>query len=225
MTNFESKILSNRKISFEKLLSFGFTEEKNRYTYRSALLNNQFDIIIEITQSGELKTKIVDAQTKDEYTLIHVRSASGEFVGKVREEYEALLNTIIEKCTSKEVFKSNDAKKIIQYIQEKYNDEPEFLWTKFPTNAIFRNKENAKWYAALLNLPKHKIGLEGEGNIDILDLRSDPTSILSLVDGKKILPGYHMSKKSWFTIPLNESIPIKEIYSYIDLSYQIIKNK
>ena len=38
-----------------------------------------------------------------------------------------------------------------------YCDELEFLWQKFPDNAVWRRKDNKKWYGALLTVSKEKL--------------------------------------------------------------------
>ncbi len=82
-----------------------------------------------------LTTKVVENSTQDEY-ILHLTNATGEFVGKIRTEYERLLNDVMEKCFDKDIFKSKQAKEIISYITNKYGDELEYLWPKFPKNAI-----------------------------------------------------------------------------------------
>lgn len=49
------------------------------------------------------------------------------------------------------VFKSVYAKELIEYVCSTYGDELEFLWQKFPDNAIWRRKDTGKWYGALLH--------------------------------------------------------------------------
>lgn len=119
------------------------------------------------------------------------------------------------------IFKSKQAKQIIKYVKEKYNDELEFLWTKFPKYAIFRHKENKKWYALLIALEKNKLGIEGDKIVDIIVLQNKRENIMNLIDNEKYFAGYHMNKRNWFTIKLDDSIPIKEIYDFIDESYNI----
>lgn len=87
---------------------------------------------------------------------------------------------------------------------------------------MFRQKVNRKWFAALLmQTPKRRLGLEGGGGVDILDLKCDPRLIGSLLDGKRYLPGYHMNKEHWITLLLDGSIPLEEIYGQIDMSYNL----
>lgn len=119
------------------------------------------------------------------------------------------------------LFKSEYSKLVIEYVRKKYNDELQFCGRNFPDNAVFRRKDSNKWYAALLILQKHKLGLKEDGIVEIIDLRIKPEELISLIDNKKYFPGYHMNKKHWFTICLDGSVPIEEIFSHIDKSYTL----
>lgn len=214
---------SNKKMNIEKLLSFGFISDGNGYKYNSTIFDGQFEIVVNISKDGKVKADVIDCLTGEVYVLVKVPQATGAYVGKIRTEYEKLLSTIAHQCFNRDVFKSEHAKEIISYIKNKYDDELEFLWDKFPKNAIFRRKDNRKWYATLSNLPQHKIGLTGEENIDIISLRGDTKFVETIIDGKKYFLGYHMNKKHWFTICLNGSISKKEICNLIDESYKLTK--
>ena len=146
------KLLENRKINFKKLLEYGFIEKGNQYEYKTTLIENEFDIIVTFSKDSKLDTKVIDLMSNDEYLLVKVSDATGEYVGKVREECTKKIVDIINKCFEIEVFKSEQAKQVIKYIKEKYENEPEFLWAKFAGNAVFRHKENNKWYGALLKV-------------------------------------------------------------------------
>ena len=122
-------------------------------------------------------------------------------------------------------FNSPGINKVLRYVKKKYGTEPEFLWARFPNNAILRHKNSSKWYAAVLIVPKQKLGIAGEGSIDILDLKCDPVLIGSLIDRKSIFPGYHMNKEHWITVLLDGSIRDKEVFGLIDLSYDITEGK
>jgi predicted DNA-binding protein (MmcQ/YjbR family) len=76
-------------------------------------------------------------------------------------------------------------------------------------------KVNGKIFA-LVNL---------EGNLSI-NLKCDPAFAIELRERfSSVTPGYHMNKKHWNTVMLNGSIPYKEVFSWIDHSYDLIKNK
>ncbi len=215
--------LKNKIINHNKLLEYGFKKEQNKYLYKEKICNNQFEIIIEVLNNN-MTSKILDAINKEEYILVDIKDITGEFVGKVREEYDSLIQDIIDKCTSMNVFKSSEAKGIIRYIKNKYQDELEYLWEKFPKNAIWRNKQNNKWYGVILTIDENKLGIKGEQKIEIIDLRYPKDDIKNIVDNKKIFKGYHMNKNNWITIKLDGSVTLKEIYNLIDISYNISLN-
>lgn len=119
------------------------------------------------------------------------------------------------------VFKSADSKTIINYISERYDTVPEFLWEKTPECAVFRHKKTNKWFGALISVKKKNLGIAGEGNAEILDLKCDPILIGTLIDGNRFLPGYHMNKEHWITLMLDSSIPECEICDLIDMSFEL----
>lgn len=212
-------LLKNRKINVKKLLEYGFIERENQYEYRTTLIENEFDIIVTFSKDRKLDAKVIDVMSNDEYLLVKVLDATGEYVGKVREAYRNKLSEIFIKCSEAEVFKSSQAKQVITYVKEKYGDEPEFLWAKFAGNAVFRHKESKKWYGVLLTVSKSKLGLESKEKVEIIDLKILPEDSEKLVDNEKYFLGYHMNKKHWFTIILDGSVPIERIFEFIDESY------
>lgn len=214
-------VFKRRRIKSERLLPFGFTRRKNAYTYSTPLMGGQFAMTVAVARDGKVSAEVRDAISKEPYVLHRVAGAKGAFAGAVREEYEAVLAAIAAACFEPDVFKSDGARRVIRHIGKKYGDEPEFLWERFPDNAIFRRRDNEKWYAALLTVKKGKLGLDGDDSIEIIDLRGRPEQIPALVDGKKYFPGYHMNKKHWFTMCFDRSVPAREMYARIDESYAL----
>ena len=215
-----SNQFKNKTIDFNKLIQYGFTKNDNQYVYKTTICDGFFEMIVIISNDSKT-SKIIDAMNDEEYIMVEIQDSVGEFVGKVRQEYENKLNDIINKCTYKDVFKSKQAKEVIEYIKNKYNDDLEFLWEKFDDNAIWRNKKNNKWYGLLVTLSERKIGIESDKVINMIILRYQPENIENIIDNKLVYPGYHMNKRSWITIKLDDTMKIEKIYSYIDNSYDI----
>ena len=114
---------------------------------------------------------------------------------------------------------------IISFIKEAFDITEEHLWLTFPDYIVFRNKKNKKWFAIIMDIEKSTLGLDGEGKVDIIDLKCDPILIGSLLRNKGYLPAYHMSKKSWITVLLDGSVSDEELKDLICLSYEIIEKK
>ncbi len=114
---------------------------------------------------------------------------------------------------------------VIQYINTEFDTEGERLWSKYPDYLVFRNRKNKKWFAIIMDIEKSRLGLPGEGKIDIINLKCDPMLIGSLLCNKGYLPAYHMNKQYWISLVLDGSVNHKEITELINLSYEIIDSK
>ena len=213
-------IFKDRKVNFEKLLNFGFQKEDNKYIYKTFLMDGDFRLTICIEMPDKFHTELLEVESDEIYTL-HLSDAQGTFVGQIRDEYNAVLEQIRENCFDNNVFKFDYSYKVIDYAKEKYNDEIEYLWEKFPDNGIVRRKDNKKWYLAILTVKKSVFGFDSEERVEVIDLRS--SDVENDIKQKNIYPGYHMNKKHWISIILDGSMDIKDIYKKIDDSYKIAK--
>ena len=214
-----NKLFENRTINYAELIKYGFIKKNDNYVFKKTI-DNQFEVIIEIGAFNS--SRLIDLTTNEEYILVDVKESLGSYAASLKNEYEKIIEDIINKCTTRNTFKSKQAKLIIKYIKEKYDDDLEFLWEKFPNVAIWRNKKNQKWYGALMTITKSKLKLDSNELVDIIDLRCNQINIKEKVN---IYPGYHMNKNNWITIILDESISIEEIYNLIDISNSLSSKK
>ena len=207
----------------EKLLNNGFEIDGENFIRHEKILND-FTLTIIIDGRGSVTTKIFDADGEP-YTLHLVEGASGSFVGGVRTAYEKILKELSEQCFDKENFKFRQTLLLVEFIREKFSDEPEFLWEKYPNFAIFRRKDNRKWYALIANIPKKYLKLGGAEEIEILNLRVEPEELDKIFDGEKYFRGWHMNKKSWLTVRLDETLTDEELCRRLEKSYRLAAKK
>ena len=67
------------------------------------------------------------------------------------------------------------------------------------------------------------VNLDGDLSIN---LKCDPVLAFELRERfSSVTPGYHMNKKHWNTVMLDGSVPEKEVFSWIDHSYNLIVGK
>lgn len=214
----------NLKFNSTKLVEFGFKKTEDKFEYSKLILNNAFTIFVYIDEFNNVGTKVIDNAFNEEYILYKLENSEGEFVGKIRSQIENLFFEIKEKCCVSQIFSSTQAQEIIEYIRNKYNSNLEFLWEKFDDTAICRRSDNQKWYLVLMKLNKQKLGLSENKVVEIIDLRVDKNKE-SIVNNKTIFAGYHMNKKSWITICLDNSLSTQEILIFLDNSYNLAKGK
>lgn len=209
-----------KTLNKEKALSFGFVQLSDEFIYETDILGDTFRLMIVISSIGNLNTVLTEKETGDEYTL-YKTDITGSFVGEVREAVKAVLSQIAVNCYEVDIFKSQQAKDIICYIRNKYGDELEFLWEKFPDNAVWRRKDTAKWYGAILTVTKNKLGIDSNEKAEIIDLRIQPEKMEELLSDARYYPGWHMNKKNWYTIILDGSVPTSDLCARIDESFRL----
>ena len=218
-----NNFIKDKKIDFKKLEEFGFELKDNSYYYHTSLLKNQFKMSVKINLDNSIFTEIIDTETNEPYILHLFEEKRNGYSEKVYKAYSEILEKIKNECFEDEIFKTNYTKEIINYINNKYGDKLEFLWEKYPKNAVIRRKSTNKWYAAILTLSKRKLNLNSDEIIEVINLHNSPEEIEKLIDNKKYFPAYHMNKKHWCTICLDGTVELKEIYRLIDISYKLAK--
>ena len=213
----ENKIFKTYTLNKDKLIDYGFIKEDYGYKYLKKIMHNTFQAIIVIDENGIVSGKIYDLEAECEYTNFRVKDVTGEFALTVREEYENILKDIRDKCFSKKYFIYNQSNRIADYIGKKYNVLPEFLWKKFPQYGVFRNSKSNKWFGVIMNIDKSKIASTEKGEIEVINLKLDD---LKYLERKGVYPAYHMNKKSWVSIVLDDTLKDEEIIDLIDISYE-----
>lgn len=222
MTTEELKLFYRKKPVKSALLSEGFCEKKEGFFKNFTVLDGQFTMTVTVKDDG-VDTELTDNASGEAYVLHRVPGACGAFVGMVKQAHTQVLKELSETCFEMDVFQSPVTKQIMTHIRETYGDKLEYLWPRVPENAVWRRKDTGKWYAALLIIPRSKLGLDSDELVEIIDLRILPEEVDGLVDRKRFFPGFHMNKRHWYTVILDGSVPTEELYQYIEKSYQMAK--
>ena len=212
----EADIFKTYTLNENKLIDYGFVKEQSIYKYIDYILDNTFQVIINIDQNGKVEGKVFDLDAESEYTNFSIKDITASFALKVKEEYQLILKDIRDKCYDKKYFIFNQSNRITKLIIKKYKIIPEFLWEKNPTFGVFRNQKSKKWFGIIMNIDKSKIIPDQKGEIEILNLKLDDKNYLQ---EKGIYSAYHMNKKSWVSIILDETLTDEKIMKLVEISY------
>ena len=208
------KELNKKRIITDKLLTYGFIKDNNKYTYEQLI--DDFKLIVEYDHI--LRRKLIDVNTGDEYILIDTNNTLGRYASSIKESVDNIIDDIIKNCTEKELYIFEQTKDLINYIKKTYKDIPDNPWED--ENMVIRHANNKKWYGLIMTIDKSKV-TDGNGLIEVLNVKiNNPDSI---IDNKRIFPAYHMTKKSWITIILDGRLSNEEVFSLIDISYDLTK--
>lgn len=118
-----------------------------------------------------------------------------------------------------------DRKTIFEYAMKKYKSAPEYLWAKYPDDAVLRHSDNNKWYALIMKVSKDKLGLDDTGEAEIMNVKCEPEMIGSLRMIKGVFAGYHMNKANWISVLLDDSMDENMVYSLLDTSFLLTEDK
>ena len=215
--DFEKEIFFKRRIIPQKLIEYGFNDFKGVFTYEKHILNEQFNAKI-VINNNKVSGELYDLDSGDIYNLFRNEKSNGEFIGRVREAYTDLLKDIANKCSEKIKYGSNQAIKVDEYIYKTYRVEADFPWVKFEDYGVYRNIDNNLWFGLIMYVEDNKLAPNVKGKW-VINVKPPKEIFNELLKLEGIYPGWHMNKKSWISISLDDSLKDDYIFSLIDASY------
>ena len=214
----EQEIFKKCTFNNELLLKYGFKDN----TYQTNI--ETFKVIITI-KDNILEGKLYDTSFDDyEYTAFRIEDNIGSFANHIKEEYIKLLNDIKNKCCTETLFIYNQTNEIVNNIKAKYGDYPIYKWED-NESTVFENSTNHKWYGLIMPISKSKLDNKTNKIVEVINIKLDPNEILELLKRKGFYKAYHMNKKYWITIILDNTLSTEEIMNLIDKSYNLVKPK
>ncbi len=109
---------------------------------------------------------------------------------------------------------------VFDYIKKKYKVSPEYPWSKYDSNAVFRHSDNNKWFALVMGVQKNKLGLSGDDYVDVVNLKMDDMFFRDIIIQEEgIMPAYHMNKLHWITVLLDGTVASEKVLDLIDMSF------
>ena len=216
------EIFKAYQFNSKKAKEYGFIENQGVWTYSSTIL--QSDFLMKITvEDSDLTFQVYYQETCELYPQVHMESMRGTFVGSVREACLEVLYEIRKSCFDVQDFIYPQTKRIMTRVQEKYENQLEYLWEKTPDTAILRHENNQKWYAVLMKISWDKLEKGREGLVEAVNLKHDQVSDLLVKKG--IYPAFHMNKRYWISVPLDDSLSDEEMLELIEKSWNLTLKK
>ncbi|HCU58971.1 MAG TPA: MmcQ family protein [Alphaproteobacteria bacterium] len=220
----EEQIFERHTLDFSKLEPYGFKKSNDTYVFEKTIMDGAFKAVVSVSKDG-IKGDVYDVDTGDVYFAIRVDEMAIGYAGLVRTEYVNILKDICLKCTTSNVFLSAQTGRIASKLEQIYGDSPIFPWEKYPTFGIFKNPDSEKWYALVMSLEFEKLDAKKSGKIEVMNLKIDDQKIPELIKQNGIYPAYHMNKKYWITVVLNDSLDDETVLSLIDESHSFTLRK
>ena len=216
------EIFKSYQFNQEKARAYGFVENVEVWTYSCQILQGEFFMTISITLDN-VSFQVFDRETGDLYPQVHMESMRGSFVASVREACLEILYQIRKACFDVQDFICPQTKRIMSQVQEKYGNQLEYLWEKSPDTAVLRHEGNQKWYAVLMRIPWDKLEKGREGLVEAVNLKHD--QVADLLSQKGIYPAFHMNKRYWISLTLDDSLSDDDVLDLLEISWNLTLKK
>ena len=216
------EIFKSYQFNKEKAIDYGFVEDEQVWTYSCQILQGEFFMTLSITPDN-VSFLVFDQETGDLYPQVNMESMRGSFVGSVREACLEILYQIRKACFDVQDFICPQTKRIIAQVQKKYGNQLEYLWEKSPDTAVLRHEGNQKWYAVVMRIPWGKLEKGREGLVEAINLKHN--QVADLLSKKGIYPAFHMNKRYWLSLALDDSLQDEEVIELIEKSWDLTVKK
>lgn len=215
-----SYIFRSAKIKKDSLTAAGFeTSDGTMYTKNTTVSNGAFNANITLSLSEQTFTvHLFDSATGERYALFDMPNSHGAFVASLREEVQQLIDKIKSKC-----FETNDLKdNYIAWIKSQFGAEPDFPWPDdAPWSFVFRCP-NEKWFALVMRIKYRQLGLTGDEEVWVVNMKASQDEIPNLIDKKSIFPAWHMNKKHWITVLLTAVTDFEKLCELTQKSWELV---
>ena len=224
-----SYIFRSAKLIGEQLENAGFVKsdggtsgqggEPHAFTLRRTICDGDFYALINLNPTEEtLTVQVYDSATNEKYALFDNNRAHGTFVGAMRKEVQKIIEEIRANC-----FYSADVKeKYIAFLKERFGAQPDFPWADTHDFSVFR-AENQKWFALIMKIKYKQLGLSGDEEVWVVNMKADADKIAALIDKKSIFPAWHMNKKHWITVLLSAATDFDRLCALTERSFELVR--
>ncbi len=213
----ESDLFSRFRPDFSKFPAAGFTEENGVWRLERPIMDGEFRVEFSVSSSGDVAGRVFDSETGDEYLAVNISSLSGAFVAAVRSEYLKFIEEIAATCFTAQPFKGAQANRICSTVAEKYGTMPEFPWAD-DDSAVFRDARTRKWFALIMEIAREKIQPGEKGTVEVVNVKAGAAVVPALIAQPGIYRCYHMNKKMWVTLALDDTLPDDQVMALIGTS-------
>ena len=138
------------------------------FIVEKTLKNNEFYARFEISNS--CFNIDVFENNGEKFLPFYIKNVVGGYTALIKEEVASLTDEILKSC-----FKPiSIRKKILAYVNDKYQTEADYPWTRDPMSATLKILETKKWYGLIINIPYRCLNIDKEGKVDILNVKNTP---------------------------------------------------
>lgn len=220
----EQQVFQRKRFVPSLMKESGFQEAGKDMVLESDFMGGSFRSVLTVKADGSVSGRVIDLMNDEDYVQLRHENFNGAYVNSVRTAYRMLLEEIVSRCCRDVLFSSDQANRITDLIQERYNVIPDFPWDEDPYNAagVFRHAEGRKWFGLIMNI---RMGALLKNNdrtpVDVINLKLDTYDADRIRNINGVFPAYHMNHRLWISVALNESLHDEEVMILVDDSFRL----
>lgn len=214
-----SYIFRSAKIKIDSLKAAGFSKsDDSSYFLRLPVSNGDFYADFSLSPASQsLVVQLFDSSTGEKYPLFDMPRSQGAFVASLREEVQKLVDKLKSSC-----FEVHDLKdEYVVWIKSRFSAFPDFPWPDTPDYCVFRCP-NEKWFALVMKVKYRQLGLTGEEEVWVVNMKAPSDKIPELIDKASVFPAWHMNKKHWITVLLTAATDFEKLCQLTEISYELV---
>lgn len=201
-------------------LKFGFKKTgPETFEINHPLKTLDFEVQI-IIDHNEIKLKVFELPDRLEYLPFNLNEdEGGSFVNQIRSDVDEVVYQVIESCYQLKDYRE----RVFDFVRAELNTKLETPWDKHPEFYVMKTANRQKWYGLMMRISYQLLDPQQSGIVDVLNLKAPPLKIVDLIDYQTFYPAYHMNKKHWVSVVVDEKINLKQLQALIRQSYQLVE--
>ena len=109
------------------------------------------------------------------------------------------------------------------YCIDTYGTSPDYPFDDLFESAVFRHRDNRKWYAIVMKVSRCKFGFDCDELIDVVNLKLPTEMFGSFGAADGVYPAYHMNKLHWISVLLPDA-PEDMVQFLVNVSFEATKS-
>ena len=220
----EERIFERKKIVRERALAYGFRPLGAELVFSRDFFSGDFRAEVRVAADGTVSGRVIDLMNDEDYAPLRAEGMRGAYVSSVRAAYEKILREIAAACCDEYLFASEQANRIARRIKERYGVSPDFPFDdgKDRTAGVFRHTDSGRWFGLIMRVKKSVlVGESSPERIDVMNLKAEPDGIPELWKTDGVYPAYHMNRKYWISVALDDRLSDDAALALIEKSFRL----
>ena len=115
--------------------------------------------------------------------------------------------------------------RLLQAALDSYGIEGDHPFSGDSVTTVLRHSISRKWFALIMRIPRDRLEPGCSDSVDVVNLKNSPLMIGSLTQEPGIYPAYHMSRSSWISVILDDTVSDDTLLSLLEISFRLTSSK